>query len=195
MHNSESTHGRKVRGEDLVRGTTFTGFWGFVFYLLSTISLISAQRSQPFRLHARPLLLGLAINVGSFITLGLSGLVAQSLLRGKSSTDQSREDIGEGRFERIWWLSGLASALGSVVPFALALASLRAAERLSGERAFDSRGVSWPQALGVMALLSGVVALCVARITSWVAQDARSGEAPDASGEDEAAPLERAVGG
>lgn len=167
--------GERVRGEDVVRGITFTGFWGFVFYLLALLSMISGQRSQPFKLSARPVLLGLGLNVVGYVVVGLLGLIGQSFVRGKSSTEQSREDIGGGTFERFWWLSGLGTFLVAGFPFTVALVSLRAAEKLSGEQAFQPQGLNWTRALSVMGVCSGLVALIVARITSWVAQDAKVG--------------------
>lgn len=163
-------------GEDIARWLTFSGFWGFVFYLLSFLSLTLAQRRQPFQLNSRPLLTGMLLHVGGFVVLGSAASAAETLRKGKPTSALAQERIAGGSLDRVQLSQGLGAAAGAAVPFGLALGALRAAEQLSGERAFTPAGnTRWPQALGAMALFTGAAALAITRIASWVAKDARRG--------------------
>ncbi|HMQ34853.1 MAG TPA: hypothetical protein PKD53_29300 [Chloroflexaceae bacterium] len=163
-----------IEGEDVARWLTFTGFWGAIFYLLACASLVAASRRQPVRLSAPTLGLGLLLHVATFMVGGSLSSAVGSLVRGKSSTEQAQEAIKSGQLERSIPLQALGGAVGSVVPFGLAVASLRVAGRLTGQPALkDLQAVQWPQAVGTMVAASGATALAVSRIAAWVARDAK----------------------
>ncbi|MCU0495359.1 MAG: hypothetical protein MUD01_27535 [Chloroflexaceae bacterium] len=165
-----------VEGQDVARWLTFTSFWGSMFYLLSCVSLVLTHRRQPVKLHGPTMLLGLAMHLSTFVTLGSAGSALFSLLRGKSTTEISEERIGSGQLERSTLVQGLGGAAGAVVPFALAAASLRVAEHYTGEHAVaPAAGVRLPQALALMVGLTGLTSLAVSRIAGWVARDAKRG--------------------
>lgn len=166
-----------IKREDVARWITFSGFWGFVFYLLSLVGLLASHRRQPLRINANTALVGMGIHVGSFITVGSLLSALQSLWRGKSTTQQAREQIGSGDLERSMLQQVAGAAAGSVVPFAWTVGSLRVAERITGKRTFtDSSTINWLGAAGTTALLSGVTSLAVNRIAAWVARDAASSQ-------------------
>lgn len=175
METPEVLKDAPIGGEDVARWLTFTGFWGAIFYLLACASLVSASRRQPVRLSAPTLGLGLLLHVATFMVGGSLSSAAGALARGKSSTEQAQESIKSGQLERSIPLQALGGALGSVVPFGLAVASLEVAGRLTGQPAVkDLQAVRWPQAVGTMVAASGATALAVGRIAAWVARDARS---------------------
>lgn len=163
-----------IGGEDVARWVTFSGFWGAVFYLLACASMIASSRRQPVRLSGKTVGIGLLLHVATFVAGGSLSSAAGSLIRGKSSREQAQEAIATGRLERTVPLQALGGAAGSVVPFGLAVASLRAAERITGRPALgDLDEVRWPQAVGTMVAASGLTALAVSRIAAWVARDAK----------------------
>lgn len=164
-----------IEGADITRLLTFTSFWGSIFYLLSCVSIVAGTRRERVRLHTPTLGVAYAMHVLAFIVGGSLTTFVGSLLRGKTSTAQSQEAISGGALERGWAIQALGGAAGSVVPFALAVASQAVAERITGEPAVaDGDTVSWPLAGATMVAASGVTALAVARITAWVAEDAKS---------------------
>lgn len=163
-----------IKGEDVARWLTFTSFWGALFYLLSCVSLVAASRRETVRLNGRTLGVGLLLHVATFVAGGSLSSAVGSLARGKSSTEQAEESIKSGQLERTVPLQALGGALGSVVPFGLAVGSLQLAEHITGQPALsDEQAVSWPQAVGVMVTSSGLTALAVSRIAAWVARDAK----------------------
>jgi hypothetical protein len=163
-----------ISGEDVARWVTFSGFWGAIFYLLACVSLVAASKRQPVRVSAPTLGLGLLLHVATFVAGGAATSAIGALARGQSSTEQARESIKSGQLEQTVPLQALGGALGSVVPFGLAVGSLRLAGRITGEPALkDLQSVQWPQAIGAMTLSSGVTALAVSRIAAWVAKDAK----------------------
>lgn len=161
-----------IQGEDIARWLTFSSFWGSIFYILAIIGLVAGQRRQPVRLHAGTALLGMAVHVGTFVTVGSGGGLAASLARGQSTSQQARERIDPERLERGIVRAGASGALGSVIPFVLALGSLQVAERLTGQALFEDADTSWPRAVGTTAVFTGLTALAVSRIAAWVARDA-----------------------
>lgn len=162
------------KGEDVARWITFSGFWGFIYYLLSWIGLLAGQRKQPLQVQRESALVGLGIHLGLFVTLGSLVSAVGAVLQGKSTTQQARERVGSGLLQRSILLQGLGGAVGSVIPFALTVGSLRGAERITRRAAInDFRSINWPVAIGTTALASGVTALAVSRIAAWVARDAR----------------------
>jgi hypothetical protein len=164
-----------IRGEDIPRWLTFTSFWGAISYLLSCVSLIAGSQRRQVQLSPQTLGLGFLLHTASFITGGSLAVAAGSIARGKSSTAISQEEISGGQLERSVVQQGLGGAVGSVVPFALALGSIELARRITGKPAFgNARATNWPIAVGTMVAASGVVALAVGRITAWVAEDAKS---------------------
>lgn len=172
----EKTSSSPIQTEDVARWLTFTGFWGAIFYLLACVSLIVTHRRQPLKINARTTLVGLGVHLATFVTLGSLGSAIYSLVRGKRTTEQAEERIASGALERATLAQGIGGAVGAAVPFGLAVASLRVAERVTGESAFSSaRDLRLPQALGVMTLLSGLTSLTVSRIAGWVARDAKQG--------------------
>ncbi|GAB4437391.1 MAG: hypothetical protein OHK0015_30080 [Chloroflexi bacterium OHK40] len=165
-----------IRREDIPRWLTFTGFWGAIFYLLSCVSLVAGSERRTVQLHPKTLGLGLLLHVASFMAGGALAVATGSLVRGKSSTVQSEEQISSGQLERTVVQQGLGGAVGSVVPFGMAVGSIELAGRITGVPAFGQRNtVNWPIAVGTMVVSSGLVALAVSRITAWVARDARRG--------------------
>jgi hypothetical protein len=176
MRVPELTKDVPVEGEDVTRLLTFTSFWGSIFYLLSCVSIVAGTRRPSVRLHTPTLGVAYLLHVLSFVVGGSLVTFIGALVQGKSSTAQSKEAIGGGALERGWAVQALGGAAGAVVPFALAVASQAVAEQITGEPALaESDSVSWPIAGGAMVALSGATALAVARITAWVAEDAKSG--------------------
>ncbi len=163
-----------ITGEDLARWLVFTGFWGSSFYLLASVSLIAGARRQPVELDAPTLGVGYGLHVLSFVAVGSVGSAIVSLVRGKGTSEQAEEAIGGGQLERSWPLQAVGGAVGSVVPLALAVASQNIAEQITGRPAILG-DVAWPVTGGTMIVLSGLTALAVGRIASWVAEDAKNG--------------------
>lgn len=161
--------------EDVARWLTFSGFWGAIFYLLACASLLATSKRQPVRINTQTVGVGMLLHVLTFVVGGATASAIGSLARGQSSTEQAQESIKGGQLERTVLLQALGGALGSVVPFGLAVGSLRVAERLTGQPALKDAqsSVQWPQAVGAMTLASGVTALAVSRIAAWVARDAK----------------------
>lgn len=173
--------GELVQTRDIARWLTFSSFWGGISYLLACVSLASASRRQPVRVNIPTTALGLGVHLASFVALGSATAAAAAFIRGKPTTQISQEGISSGSLERPKNIvgQGLGGAVGSLLPFALAIISQQAAERLIGDPAFDGLDdIRWPQAIAVMTGLSGLTALAVTRITGWVARDARSGKPP-----------------
>jgi hypothetical protein len=164
-----------IRGEDIPRWLTFTSFWGAISYLLTCISLLVGSRRQAVRLNLQTIGLGFLLHTAGFMTGGSLAVAAGSIARGKSSTKVSQEEISGGQLERSVVQQGLGGALGSVVPFSLALGSIELARKMTGKSAFgETRTMNWPIAIGTMVVSSGILALAVSRITAWVAEDAKS---------------------
>lgn len=172
-----------INGRDVVRWLTFSSFWGSVSYLLACASLISASRRQPVRVNSSTTTVGLGVHVASFVALGAASAAASSLIRRKPTTAISEQEIGSGRLEQPKTIVGqsLGAAFGAAVPLGIAVASQMAAERIVGEPAIGAiEDIRWLQAVAVMSGLSALTALAVARITGWVARDARTGTGEEA---------------
>jgi hypothetical protein len=165
-----------VEDQDVVRWITFTGFWGGIYYLLACTSLAVGQREQPVSIHVPTATTALGLHLSTFIAGGSLISASSALISRKSTTEQAREQIASGQIEETIVQQALGGAVGSVVPFGIALVSMQAAEQLTGKQAFDVEHMSWPVALGTMVALSGLTALCVSRIAAWVAKDARAGK-------------------
>lgn len=164
-----------IRSEDIPRWLTFTSFWGASSYVLSCVSLIAGSHSRPVRIEPATIGLGMLLHTATFMATGSLAVATGSIVSGKSSTEVSQDDISGGQLERSIIQQGAGAALGSVVPFALALVSIELAGRITSRPAFDEpRRVSWPRSIGTMVATSGLLALAVARITAWVAEDAKS---------------------
>jgi hypothetical protein len=163
-----------VKGEDLSRVLTFTGFWGTIFYLYATLSQLVAARRSSVRVHMPTVGLGLLFHLLAFVGGGTTMSLLGAAVTGKRPTEQAEKDIAGGTLERTWFAQGLAGGLGSLVPFALALISQKLAGQVTGGAAVED-DVSWPVAGGTMVTASGLTALAVSRITAWVAEDAKSG--------------------
>ncbi|NJM05780.1 hypothetical protein HC891_05655 [Candidatus Gracilibacteria bacterium] len=164
-----------VEDEDVMRWITFTGFWGGIYYLLACTSLAVGQREQPVKINIPAASTALGLHLSTFIAGGSLVSASSSLISRKSTTEQAREQIASGQIEQTIVQQALGGAIGSVVPFAIALASMQAAEQITGKKAFDTEQMNWPVAIGTMVALSGVTAFCVSRIAAWVAKDAREG--------------------
>ncbi len=163
-----------VAKEDIARWLTFGGFWGFVFYLLSLVGILSSHRKQPTRINMATVLTGLVLQVLSFIGFTAFFSTVQALVLKKNSTQLSRERIGGGTFEENFAKIGLGASLVSLLPFSFAVGNLRFAEKITHKPAFDdAENINWPIAVAITAFLSSITGLAVARITSWVAEDAR----------------------
>ncbi len=160
--------------EDIARWLTFSGFWGSLFYILSMIGLVAGQRQQPVRLNAGTALVGMAVHVGTFVTVGSGGGLLAALARGQSTSQQARERVNPEQLERGIVRAGAGGTVGSVIPFLLALGSVQVAERVTGKALFEGGDTSWPRAVGTTAVCTGLTALAVSRIAAWVARDARN---------------------
>lgn len=165
-----------VGAGDVARWFTFGGFWGFVFYLLSFAGMLTGHRRQPVHVNVRTVSIGMGIHVGIFVGLTSLFSLLQSLVTGKSSRQIAQERIGGGTLEQSVLKLALSGGTGSVIPFLIARQSLHVAKGITGYPAFESNeDLNWARSVGVTAVLSGITAMAVARITSWVAQDARTG--------------------
>jgi hypothetical protein len=163
-----------VQQQDVARWITFPGFWGTVSYILACISLGFAHKKKSFCVHTKPVLLGMGIHVGSFIAVTSIGSAAYSLIRGKRTTELAQKRVQAGSLEQSIPVRGVTSAVSSMVPLALAIMSLKAAERLTNEPAIESDAdVDWLRAITIMSTSSGTAAMTVSRIVRWVARDAR----------------------
>jgi hypothetical protein len=163
-----------IRGEDIPRWLTFGSFWGAISYLLACVSLLVGNRRQPVRLDLQTLGLGFLLHTTGFMTGGSLAVATGSIISGKSTTTISEDGISSGQLERSVVQQGIGGALGSVVPFALALGSIELAHRITGKSAFgEKRAINWPLAVGTMVATSGIISLAVSRITAWVAKDAK----------------------
>lgn len=163
--------------EDVARWVTFGGFWGSMFYILSLLGMIVGHRRQPARVHAPTAITGMGIYVGSFVGFVSIFSALQAIFTRKSSTAMAQERISGGTFEQSVVKLGISSAITSFLPLTAARKSIETAENVTGRPVFDDyEHIDWPRTYGIMGLLSGVTALTVARITSWVARDARSGK-------------------
>lgn len=163
-----------IRNTDVRRWLVFTSFWGSISYLLSSTSMVIAARRRPVKIDTPTLGLGYALHVLTFVTGGSLASATSAIIRGKPTTDQSEEAISSGELQQKWPLQAAGGAVGSLVPFALAVASQRIAAQRTGRTAI-AKDVNWPLAGGAMVALSGLTALAVARIVAWVAEDAQSG--------------------
>lgn len=175
MNFSNALKDTPIRNEDIPRWLTFTSFWGASSYVLSCVSLIAGSRERPLRIEPTTLGLGMLLHTATFMTTGSLSVAVGSLVSGKSSTEVSKDDISGGSLERSVVQQGAGAAMGSLVPFGLALASLELASKITNRPAFATpREISWPRTLSTMVAASGLLALAVARITAWVAEDAKS---------------------
>lgn len=174
MTTTESQSQSLIGTQDVARWFTFTGFWGFVFYLLSFAGLLRGQRRQPVSVDTDTAIVGMGIHIGVFVTAGSLFSAGASLVRRQSTTQQARQRVDDGTIERTIPLQAVGGAIGSIIPFAMAVGSIRAAERVTGKALFpDGNDIAWSRAIGTTALLSGVTALAISRIAAWVANDAR----------------------
>ncbi|MBP1465973.1 hypothetical protein EYB53_009685 [Candidatus Chloroploca sp. M-50] len=175
----QQERGLFLQGEDLGRALVFSSFWGSIFYLLAFVSQLLAFRRPPAEVQSKPTLTGAGIFVGGFVGLGTLGIAIVSLLKGKSPAEQAREQLGtagEGGSNSVFG-TALGAGLGSVVPFSVAVGSMRLAERITGVPAVGPQEhVDLPRAAAVNALLTALIAAAVTRITGWVARDARAAE-------------------
>jgi hypothetical protein len=163
-----------IRGEDIPRWLTFGSFWGAISYLLACVSLLVGSRRQPVRLDLPTLGLGFLLHTTGFMTGGSLAVATGSIMSGKSTTTISEDGISGGQLERSVVQQGIGGALGSVVPFTLALGSIELAHKITGKSAFGEKSaINWPLAVGTMVATSGILSLAVSRITAWVAQDAK----------------------
>lgn len=163
-----------VEGEDITRVLVFTSFWGTLYYLLACVSLIAGARRQPVEVDARTVATGYGVHLLAFMAGGALTSAAGALVRGKRPTEQAEEAIGGGQLERSWPLQAAGGAAGAVLPLGLAVASQAISGQLT-RRPSLAEDVTWPVVGATMVTLSGLVALAVARITAWVAEDAKSG--------------------
>lgn len=164
-----------IEREDIARWLTFSGFWGSIFYILSVIGLVAGQRQQPVRLNVGTALVGMAVHVGTFVTVGSGGGLLAALAKGQSTSQQARERVNPEQLDRGIVRAGAGATVGSVIPFLLTLGSLQVAERITGRALFEESSMNWPRAVGTTAVFTGLTALAVSRIAAWVARDARYG--------------------
>ncbi len=161
--------------ENVARWVTFTGFWGFVFYLISFMSILTGHRRQPARVHTNTALVGMGVHIATFVSAGSIFSALSSLVRQQTTIAQTRERIKNGTFETSIALQALAGATGSVIPLVMAVGSMRAAERMTGRPVFeDAQDINWIRATGTNILASGFAALAVSRIAAWIVRDARA---------------------
>lgn len=164
-----------IQRQDVVRWLTFTSFWGFISYLLACASMLGAQRRQPTQLNAPTAAVGMGVHIGSLVVLGSLASALAAVISGKSTTKISEERISSGDLEHGGLLRGLLSGVGSVAYLGLAIVSIAVAERATGSSVFTQKTIRWPQAVGIMAVSSGLTALAVNNIAGWVARDAKQG--------------------
>ena len=164
-----------IQPGDVVRWLTFTSFWGFISYLLACASMLGAQRRQPTQLNVPTAAVGMGVHIGILMLLGSLGSALAARVSGKSTTEMSEERISGGELEHGGLLRGLLSGVGSVGFLGLAILSIAVAEQATGSSVFTQKTIRWPQAVGTMALSSGITALAVNNIAGWVARDAKQG--------------------
>jgi hypothetical protein len=165
-----------VRSEDMQRWITFTGFWGFIFYLLACVAQALASRRQPVQIHAPTAATGLAIHLTAFVGGGSALIAVGSAVPGKRSTTLARERIGRNTLGRPLQVlgQGLGAAVGSLLPLGMVLASQRAAAKITGTPVFpDTAAIDRPRTILAMGGLSSLVAMAITLIVGWVARDAR----------------------
>ncbi len=178
----EKKHRWNIKSGDVARWFTFGGFWGFVFYLLSFVGLLVGHQRQPVAVNMRTVLTGMVMHVSGFIGLVSLFATVQAIVTGKSTTQTAQERISGGVLEQSIGQLAVSGAAGSVIPFGVAAGAMRVAEGVTGDSAFaDGWHIAWPRAVLVTMGLSSITALAVARITAWVARDARSGAAESPS--------------
>ncbi|NJP06480.1 MAG: hypothetical protein HC837_13070 [Chloroflexaceae bacterium] len=164
--------GALVTGEDVARWLTFSGFWGFVFYVLSTVGMLIGQRKQPVRIHGKTVLVGMIVHVVSFTALGSLLSAVVSFRSGKSTTRMARERIPT--VEQRIGPQTLGGMVAGAVPFLMSAGSLQVARKMTGKMAFpDAQTIDWVRGGSIMALLTAVTALAVSNIAAWVARDSR----------------------
>ncbi|HEU4323488.1 MAG TPA: hypothetical protein VFS21_10115 [Roseiflexaceae bacterium] len=163
---------RVVAPDDPLRWVTFSGFWGFVFFVLSVAGMLAGQRHTVVRINQRTLWAALLLHMAAFVGGGTLFSALQQLLVRRSAKEQAEQAVATGALQRSIPLQALGSALGAVVPFGLAVGSARLAEHLTGAPLLPRARTDWPRALAVTSGLSGLVALAVTRIAAWVAEDA-----------------------
>ncbi len=173
MQLPETLKNPPIHSTDVRRWLVFTSFWGSISYLLSSTSLVIAARRRPVKLDTPTLGIGFVMHVTTFMAGGSLAAATSAMVRGKPTTEQSEEAISSGQLQQNWPLQAAGGAIGSLVPFALAIISQRLAGQRTGRTAI-AKDVNWPLAGGAMVGLSGLTALAVARIVAWVAQDAQS---------------------
>lgn len=176
---TSTPRGLLLRGEDLSRTLVFSGFWGSIFFLLAFVSQVLTFRRRPAEVHSPTVLTGAGIFIGGFVGLGTLLIAIATARSGKKPAEQAREQIGaagetsSGSVLR----TALSAATGSLLPLALSRGSLRLAAQLTGTPALTpTEGLSLPRTAVVNALLNALIAAAVARITGWVARDARNAE-------------------
>lgn len=175
MHANGQNRPAIVRQQDVARWITFSGFWGFVFYLLVFAGILSSHRRQPARVNPEVALVSLGLHLGTFVAGGSLFSALSSLARNQSTTALSRDRMRQGTYEQSIPLQAVSGGIGSIIPFLLALGCMRAAEQATGKPVFaDADAINWPRAAGTTALLSGLTALAVSQIAGWIVKDARA---------------------
>ena len=96
MRASKAIQKVPIGGEDIRRWLVFTSFWGSVFYVLSCVSLIIGSRRQTVKFHAPSVGIGYGLHVSTFVVGGSLLSAANSIVRGKSTSEQAEELIGRG---------------------------------------------------------------------------------------------------
>ncbi|RRR74517.1 MAG: hypothetical protein EI684_06845 [Candidatus Viridilinea halotolerans] len=174
--NNPSTPHAAVRDDTLSRVLVFTSFWGSIFYLLSVVSQALTMRRQPVEVEAKTVMTGGAIFVSSFMAMGSLGLAIATWRRGKTPAAQSREQfakVTERDGARVLG-TALRAGAGSGLMLTLATGCLRLAEAITGKPALaPQEAVDLPRNAALNALLTGLIAAAVTKITDWVALDAR----------------------
>jgi hypothetical protein len=166
---------RTIQPEDVVRWVTFTGFWGFVFYLLACVAQIAGRR-QPVTFHLPTATVGLGIHLGAFVGGGSAVIALGTALQGKRTTELARERIGRDSLSSPTQVlaQGVGAAVSSTVPLALVLISQRAAARITGTPTFPTAAsLNLPRTIAVMGGLSSIMAMAITLIVGWVARDVR----------------------
>ncbi|NNJ08838.1 hypothetical protein EKD04_000685 [Chloroflexales bacterium ZM16-3] len=171
-----------ITGEGLSRSLVFSGFWGAIFYLLSFISQLVTFRKRPAEVRSDTLLAGAGVFVGGFVGLGALLIAAASALTNKTPAEQARDQLGAAGNNGNVLGTAARAMIGSLLPFALVIGSMRLAARLTGRPTFaPQEGLSLPRAAAANALLTALTAAAVTQITNWVARDARAGAHVDAA--------------
>ncbi len=175
MDNMVNHSGKLAQPGDVARWFTFTAFWGFVYYLLSFAGILGGHRYQPVRADADAALVGMGIHVGIFVAVGSLFSAINSVARKQSTTAITQQRVAAGTFENSILLQAISGGVGAILPFMLAVGSMRAAEQITGKAVFpDGRDLNWPRACGISMILSGLTALGVSRIAAWIVSDTRA---------------------